>query len=167
MRRGPQVVRNHPAETLTGISGAAATLVVWFTDIGDERAAALVLVVTALPAVVTAIVNRTRGVAAAASLVALSDDVTALARTVLTEAQGASVALADKTATLKAVTESMAAWAGVVEAQPAQAADANGTAPARRTTAKKAAPKPTTKATTKPTTKATSKRPTTKEAAAP
>jgi hypothetical protein len=106
-----------PAETATGVAGAAAAVLVFTTGISDETAAVLVAVVAALPAIISGVVSATRSTAAGALLVGLTPEVASLAKSALTTAASDSD-LTKKTRALKDVTESMASWTEVLSAEP-------------------------------------------------
>jgi len=93
-----------------------AAIVVAGTGLSTELATALVVVVGALPSVVTAVVAATRSTAAGTLLVGLTPEIAALAGSALEEAKKAP--LKDKTATLKDVAESVASWSDVLAAEP-------------------------------------------------
>jgi redox-regulated HSP33 family molecular chaperone len=101
-------------------------IVVATTGLSTELATAFVVVVGALPGIVTAIVSATRSTAAGGLLVQLTPAVADLARSTL-EAAKTTNDLTKKTTTLKDVTESMASWSSVLSAEP-------GTKPAAKET---------------------------------
>jgi hypothetical protein len=110
--------QRRPAETATGLAGAAVAILVATTGLSTELATALVVLVAGLPGVVTAIVNLRRSTAAGQMLVNLTPNVAGLATSALAAASAENVSLTDKTTTLKAVTESMASWSDVLIVEP-------------------------------------------------
>jgi hypothetical protein len=106
-----------PAEALTGLAGAVAAIIVAGTGLSTELATALVVVVGALPTVVTAVVSATRSTAAGTLLVGLTPEVATLAGSTLKAASEGTVSLTDKTTTLKDVADSLASWTAVLSAE--------------------------------------------------
>ena len=107
-----------PAEAATGLAGAATAIVVASTGLSTELATALIVLVGALPAIVTAVVSTSRSTAAGALLVGLTPEVASLAGSTLRAAGEGTVSLTEKTTTLKDVTESMASWSALLAAEP-------------------------------------------------
>ena len=106
-----------PTETAAGLAGAVAAILVATTGLGTQLAAALVVVVGALPSVVTAVVSVTRSTAAGTLLVGLTPEVSNLAASTLKAASEGNVSLTDKTTALKNVADSMASWTNVLSAE--------------------------------------------------
>jgi hypothetical protein len=94
-----------------------AAILVATTGLGTQLAAALVVVVGALPSVVTAVVSVTRSTAAGTLLVGLTPEVSNLAASTLKAASEGNVSLTDKTTALKNVADSMASWTNVLSAE--------------------------------------------------
>lgn len=118
-----------PAETATGLAGTVVAIVVATTGLSTELATALVVLVGALPGIMTAIVSVTRSTAAGGLLVGLTPVVAGLAGSALEAASKDTVSLAEKTTTLKDVTESMASWSSVLSAEPGTKPSTEGAAP--------------------------------------
>lgn len=124
------VTTRRPAEALTGAAGAAVAIVVATTGLSTELSTALVIVVGALPGVVTAVVSVSRSTASGGLLVGLTPEVASLAGSTLKAARDGNVPLTEKTATLKNVAESVASWTAVLAAEPGASASGGATKPA-------------------------------------
>lgn len=117
------VATNRPAETATGLTAAVVAILVATTNLSPPLATALVVVVGALPGLVTSIVSSTRSTAAGTLLVALTPQVRELAQSAL-DAGTEQPSATDKTATLKGVADAMAAWTSVLSAESGASAAA-------------------------------------------